>query len=266
MQKRTNPLELKVEKTAQPAPPTAVEPKDEAVNIPEVPPAPAKEETKPPLVKRVAPEAPKAETKTEVRAPSAQTIVERENKSSPMMAGNVTWQMVMPQKQQPAPTPVVEPEVEQPDEPAQEPMTAAVEETVAEPEVETCEQTELPEDEDDILGEPETEVEETVADEAEDEEGDRPLSEDGILDEEEPLSIKDYEMAARFSMCGRVSRGTKMCKMSKDLCRLAQLMHPEQSLGEIIEGALLSRIYLENREAFDALVVMLEKKGGHIKC
>ena len=87
-----------------------------------------------------------------------------------------------------------------------------------------------------------------------------------IEDEEEPLVIEDYEMSVRFGLCGRVTRGTKWVKVSRDVCRLAQLMHPNQSLSTILENALLTRIYLENRDAFDAMAEMIEKKGGHIKC
>ena len=84
-------------------------------------------------------------------------------------------------------------------------------------------------------------------------------AEEGISDEQEPLTIDDYMMSARFSLCGRISRGVKVASVSRDVCRLAQLMHPNESLSSILEGALLTRIYLENRDAFDALAEMLEK-------
>ena len=34
----------------------------------------------------------------------------------------------------------------------------------------------------------------------------------------------------------------------------------------IIENALLTRLYLENQEAFDVLDMRIEERGGHIKC
>ena len=91
-------------------------------------------------------------------------------------------------------------------------------------------------------------------------------AQDRIDDEQEVLQIEDYEMAARFAFRGRISRGVKVGKISREACRLAQLMHPDQSLSTILENALLTRIYLENRDAFDAMAVVIEKKGGHIKC
>ena len=91
-------------------------------------------------------------------------------------------------------------------------------------------------------------------------------TEEQLADEVVALGLEDYELAARFSLCGRVGRKTKLIKISSDVGRLAQLMHPDESLSAIVENALLTRIYLENRDAFDAMAEMIEKKGGHIKC
>ena len=309
MQKRTNPLELKVENRAaraevvKTAPveepvlevaPKAEEPKvEEIVKSPVVAepeqktvadvapeiketaaedkPVVAKKPTlsKRPPVAKIAPEpeiAP-AESEIEETPAKAEYTVERVAPAS-SMGGALQWQMVSSRKKVEAVPPVVEVK--------EEPVTAVpVYEpapAVAEPEISYDEEDEVAtaDDilEDDILeGDQETVTEPAI--ELEDEiyeDDDMPEPESSISDEEEPLVIEDYEMAARFGLCGRVSRGMKIGKLSKDLCRLAQLMHPNESLSSIIEGALLTRIYLENRDAFDAMVEMLEKKGGHIKC
>lgn len=84
--------------------------------------------------------------------------------------------------------------------------------------------------------------------------------------EDDGYSEEDYAMAARFRLSGHASRRLVLGKISRDLCYLAQVMHPDQKLSKILENALLTRLYLENRDAFDALVMRIEEKGGHIKC
>ncbi len=85
-------------------------------------------------------------------------------------------------------------------------------------------------------------------------------------EEDEFPTLQDYEQAARFSLRGQVSRKLALTRISRDVCRLAQLMHPEQSLSTIIENALMTRIFIENPEAFDAMASVIEEKGGRIKC
>lgn len=297
MQKRTNPLELKVDNPAArhaasptaPTPTKVTEPVDEVVApaVAEQPkietetpkaveppraekPAPAP--SKPPVAKRTpmtAVEQTPAATspKQEASVAPARELESKAPSATAPASETVRWQMVTNQRSVPAPNPVPEPKM------------------VVEPEPDTYREPEdLPEDQDDILVEETEEISAPVSEPTEDttntevttEERSEESTEDthdtddktpvDIEDEPIPLTIADYELAASFSMCGRVSRGMKMGKISRDVCRLAQLMHPDQSLSTILENALLTRIYLENRDAFDALVVMLEKKGGHIKC
>ena len=84
--------------------------------------------------------------------------------------------------------------------------------------------------------------------------------------EDDGYSEEDYAMAARFRLSGHTSRRLVIGKISRDLCYLAQVLHPDQKLTKILENALLTRLYLENRDAFDALAMRIEEKGGHIKC
>ena len=88
-----------------------------------------------------------------------------------------------------------------------------------------------------------------------------------IIEDEEPFpTMEDFELASRFSLRGNVSRRIVLGTVSRDVCRLAQLLHPEQKLSTIIENALMTRIFLENPEAFDAMASVIEEKGGRIKC
>ena len=280
MQKRTNPLELKVDNTARreaaPAPaaepktvdPVAaiVEPAKVETTAPKAAPAakPVEKKTaepveeKKPIVKRptVKPLAPRVEPELAVE-PAVEK--ELEVKAAPIAPGAMRWERVSAYK----PAPAVEPTV-QTVEPEPEPIEIEEQSTVIiEDEItQTVEQ-------DDLLGDEiidEALEDGTVENDLAEEDADEFNAEDGISDEDEPLTIDDYMMSARFSLCGRVSRGMKVAKISRDVCRLAQLMHPEKSLSAILEDALLTRIYLENPDAFDALAEMLEKKGGHIKC
>ncbi len=291
MQKRTNPLELKVDSTAaRQTEETVVAGSAAEFAAAEVVPATPKRETSvpestktPPSEKKEPVSRPVVAKRTTAKTPATVTLAiedkpvvrgpatERESviDAAPAVDQNVTWQMVMPQKDKPqsvdevtdAPTEATKvPHVEMPRSVPKPSQPAP-----AVPEPDAYEQPEAIEDEDDIL----VDEEAACADEKDvttDATTEHSVPEDAIVDEEAPFTLEDYEMAAKFSLCGRVSRGIKMGKVSKDLCRLAQLMHPEQSLSAIMEDALLTRVYLENREAFDALAVMLEKKGGHIKC
>jgi hypothetical protein len=281
MQKRTNPLELKVNNTARAegvaapvAEPKIIDPVAaivEPVKVEEaapkaVPVAPAVKPIEPktaepavekkPLVKRptVKPFTPEVEPQKEVEPEIEQ---QPEVKAAPVAPSAMHWERVSAYKPAPAaaPTaPVVEPEPIE----IEEQETAVIEDEIAA----TIEQ-------DDVLGDEmldEALENENIENDLVENDADEFTAEDGISDEDEPLTIDDYMMSARFSLCGRVSRGMKVAKISRDVCRLAQLMHPEKSLSTILEDALLTRIYLENPDAFDALAEMLEKKGGHIKC
>ena len=288
MQKRTNPLELKVDNTAshREAPtassfapigqqePVIKEAEPIAPKAEIVAPAPKTTEEKttvsptsfekaqtqmPPVAKR--PTVPTAVPTFEAEAPKA-----NESKASPIPSrmeempaagGEVRWSRMTPVTAR-EPDPVVEPEQT----PIEEHLIE--DETTFIPVEDTYEQApqEPAEDEPEAVEDIETLDDELIGDE----ESDTFDAENGISDEAEPLTIDDYMMSARFSLCGRVSRGVKVSKISSDVCRLAQLMHPEKSLSVILEDALLTRIYLENPDAFDALAEMLEKKGGHIKC
>ncbi len=88
-----------------------------------------------------------------------------------------------------------------------------------------------------------------------------------VIEDEEPFpTLQDFELAARFSLRGRNSRKLVVGKVSRDVCRLAQLLHPDEKLSTIIENALMTRIFLENPEAFDAMAAVIEENGGRIKC
>ncbi|MBE6661572.1 MAG: hypothetical protein E7605_09255 [Ruminococcaceae bacterium] len=90
---------------------------------------------------------------------------------------------------------------------------------------------------------------------------------DEVIEDEEPFpTLHDFELAARFSLRGRNSRKLVVGKVSRDVCRLAQLLHPDEKLSTIIENALMTRIFLENPEAFDAMAAVIEENGGRIKC
>ncbi|MBE6620014.1 MAG: hypothetical protein E7625_01440 [Ruminococcaceae bacterium] len=88
-----------------------------------------------------------------------------------------------------------------------------------------------------------------------------------VIEDEVPFpTLHDFELATNFSLRGRNSRKLVVGKISRDVCRLAQLLHPDQSMSTIMENALLTRIFLENPEAFDAMAEVIEEKGGRIKC
>lgn len=286
MQKRTNPLELKVDNTAprretpaaqsfapigQQEPTVKVtEPAEikaeTAVPVTEpveqkmpVSPRSSEETPRPPIAKRPTVQAPEPAVESEAPKASERKAapIPSRMEAMPTAGGEVRWSRMTPVTVQ-EPEPVVEPEQTQ------------IEELVIEdeaqvlPTTDTYEQIvqESVEDEPEAVEDVKTLDDELVADV----DNDTFDAENGISDETEPLTIDDYMMSARFSLCGRVSRGMKVSKINRDVCRLAQLMHPEKSLSEILEDALLTRIYLENPDAFDALAEMLEKKGGHIKC
>lgn len=135
-----------------------------------------------------------------------------------------------------------------------------------------------PEPTDDWLGDVEAEEPEVIAQEA--------IEDDGLLldeqaevepeevtaateiiqDEKEFPTLQDFELAARFSLRGKNARKLVLGKVSRDVLRLAQLMHPDEKMSTIIENALLTRIFLENPEAFDAMASVIEENGGRIKC
>ncbi len=83
----------------------------------------------------------------------------------------------------------------------------------------------------------------------------------------EHIADNDVSVAVKFRVAGdRVERRMVLARVSKDVCKLAQALYPEQSLGSIIEGALLTRAFLQDRDAFDAAAREIIKKGGKIKC
>lgn len=93
-----------------------------------------------------------------------------------------------------------------------------------------------------------------------------PVASDFIEDEEEFPTLDDFKMSVRFSIRGKNSRKLILGKVSRDVLRLAQLLHPDEKISTIVENALLTRIFLENPEAFDAMAVVIEENGGRIKC
>jgi hypothetical protein len=83
----------------------------------------------------------------------------------------------------------------------------------------------------------------------------------------EHVADNDVAVAVKFRVAGeRVERRMVLARVSKDVCKLAQALYPEQSLSSIIEGALLTRAFLQDRDAFDAAAREIIKKGGKIKC
>ena len=124
-----------------------------------------------------------------------------------------------------------------------------------------------------VIDEPEAIEPNTVDDEAlaleeqtDMEEDLAPTATEVIEDEQSFPTLQDFELAARFSLRGRNSRKLVLSKVSRDVLRLAQLMHPDEKMSTIIENALLTRIFLENPEAFDAMAAVIEENGGRIKC
>ena len=83
----------------------------------------------------------------------------------------------------------------------------------------------------------------------------------------ENIADNDVSVAVKFRVVGEhVDRRMVLTKVSRDVCKLAQALYPEQSLGSIIEGALLTRAFLQDRDAFDEMAREIIKKGGKIKC
>ena len=83
----------------------------------------------------------------------------------------------------------------------------------------------------------------------------------------EHVADNDVAVAVKFRVSGdHVDRRLVITRVSKDLCRLAESLYPGQSLGSIIEGALLTRAFLQDRDAFDKAAREIIKKGGKIKC
>jgi hypothetical protein len=93
-----------------------------------------------------------------------------------------------------------------------------------------------------------------------------PAASEVIEDEEVFPTLQDFELAARFSLRGKNSRKLIVGKVSRDVLRLAQLLHPDEKMSTIVENALMTRIFLENPEAFDAMAAVIEENGGRIKC
>lgn len=304
MQKRTNPLALKTDTPSRPLT-RRVSPFDEPIKPVEevVQPTPVPTVTEPPKTP-VAPvpetpavtfvaSTPAAEPVTE---PETVEAVERAVEDTPAEPVNsYGWQFVAPK----APTPVEEPVEEtvpeqptttfepEPADPADDYVVPAVADETPEAQSEvtvepapavtyeeqpTVEDAEPPVADpvpqppvDDVLTEEPDPVAYTAEDVLSDEDADEQRDARATVADDE-MTVADYKLAARFSLCGNISRKMKTVKVSSDVGRLAQLMHPGESLSTIVENALLSRIYVENRDAFDALAEMIEKKGGHIKC
>jgi len=83
----------------------------------------------------------------------------------------------------------------------------------------------------------------------------------------EHVADNDVSLAVKFRVAGdRVERRMVITRLSKDVCKLAQALYPGQSLGSIIESALLTRAFLQDRDAFDEAAREIIKKGGKIKC
>jgi hypothetical protein len=83
----------------------------------------------------------------------------------------------------------------------------------------------------------------------------------------EHVADNDVAVAVKFRVAGdRVERRMVLASVSKDVCKLAQALYPEQSMGQIIESALLTRAFLQDRDAFDAMAREIIQKGGKIKC
>ncbi len=229
MQKRTNPLALK----------------GDAVAEGEI----RRDQPKAPSASKSAPkkdaEAPLVSNKTVVSAPekaSSSTTVSRIQKASELSRGRAAVPAPQPQMQ----------EVAEPD------LTDDWMESVVLDEQE--EQQDLPMKEQPSISSAPASFVPTAMRE------DVPPPSDVIVDEEPFPTLEDFELASRFSLRGNVSRRIVLGSVSRDVCRLAQLLHPEQKLSTIIENALMTRIFLENPEAFDAMATVIEEKGGRIKC
>lgn len=236
MQKRTNPLELKVEsKDYTPAPAPAVkqspvEPIAPAVEQPAIEPAPVIKEAPAEVAER-APQvhtAPAAAA-TEVKAPEVIPEV-KEEKAAPAQAAPV---QSAPQAVPAAPEAPVVPAAEE------SPASAPAAERVAP----VRPNRPAPK---------------------------RPAPHNAAEDKVrrgEQVEDNDIAVAVKFRVTGdRIDRRMVLTRVSRDVCKLAQSLYPEQSLGSIIEGALLTRAFLQDRAAFDAMAREIIEKGGKIKC
>lgn len=76
----------------------------------------------------------------------------------------------------------------------------------------------------------------------------------------------DTKIAVRFRLAGDIKRRTVLVRLSTDALYLAQALYPEQKIGTVLENALLTRCFLQDRDAFDAMAREILKNGGKIKC
>ena len=269
MQKRTNPLALKTDVPSRPLtrranpfdePPKSAE--EEMVNRPTLDVVP---EPTPNVVSDPTPEVKAAEPTFEPETAVESAPVEE---TAPAAESNpYGWHFVAPRAAEPVEPPAATVEVADV-ESVEENILPEQEETVTEEQptvsIPTDDMPAAQQARDDAATEDPDPVSYGVEDEVAEDEGEQ--SDACVADEQSVPGLEDYALAARFALCGRIGRKTKAVKISSDVGRLAQLMHPDESLSTIVENALLTRIYLENRDAFDALAEMIEKKGGHIKC
>ena len=76
----------------------------------------------------------------------------------------------------------------------------------------------------------------------------------------------DAKIAVRFRLSGDIKRRAVFVRVSTDALYLAQALYPEQKIGTVLESALLTRCFLQDRDAFDAMAREILKNGGKIKC
>jgi hypothetical protein len=76
----------------------------------------------------------------------------------------------------------------------------------------------------------------------------------------------DAKIAVRFRLAGDIKRRAVFVRVSTDALYLAQALYPEQKIGTVLENALLTRCFLQDRDAFDAMAREILKNGGKIKC
>lgn len=76
----------------------------------------------------------------------------------------------------------------------------------------------------------------------------------------------DTKVAVRFRLTGNIKRRAVLVRVNNNVLQLAQALYPEQSTGTVIENALLTRCFLQDRDAFDEMAREILKKGGKIKC
>ena len=209
MQKRTNPLELKVDsKDYTPAPATA-EPAAETTPV-----APAVSEMPAPQPKEVLKPEPVKETVAEVEKEIPQVPQE----SAP--ASQAPQPVVPQEEEKPAPAPIAPDRVA----PVRPGRPAPV----------------------------------------------RPVLHNNAEDRVrhgEHVADNDVALAVKLRVAGdHVERRMVLTRVSKDVCKLAQALYPGQSIGSIIESALLTKAFLQDRDAFDEAAREIIKKGGKIKC